>query len=66
MSNPFEYKDAMNALHYTDEQKSLLAAQAAQAAQSARRTERRTRRPLLRSRPLEAAEILAAALPLLG
>ncbi len=49
MSNPFEYKDAMNALHYTDEQKALLAAQAAQAAQPGRRAERRTRRPLLRT-----------------
>ena len=60
MSNPFEYKDAMNALHYTDEQKSLLAAQAAQAAQSARRTERRTRRPLLRTALIAAC--LTAAL----
>ena len=60
MSNPFEYKDAMNALHYTDEQKSLLAAQAAQAAQSARRTERHTRRPLLRTALIAAC--LTAAL----
>ena len=60
MSNPFEYKDAMNALHYTDEQKSLLAAQAAQAAQAARRTERRTRRPLLRTALIAAC--LTAAL----
>lgn len=60
MSNPFEYKDAMNALHYTDEQKALLAAQAAQAAQSARRTERHTRRPLLRTALIAAC--LTAAL----
>ena len=60
MSNPFEYKDAMNALHYTDEQKSLLADWAAQAAQSARRTERRTRRPLLRTALIAAC--LTAAL----
>ncbi|MCI6055544.1 DUF4179 domain-containing protein [Dysosmobacter sp.] len=60
MSNPFEYKDAMNALHYTDEQKALLAAQAAQAAQSARRTGRHTRRPLLRTALIAAC--LTAAL----
>lgn len=57
MSNPFEYKDAMNALHYTDEQKALLAAQAAQAAC---RAERRTHRPLLRTALIAAC--LTAAL----
>ena len=43
MNSQFEYKDAMNALHYTDAQKALLAERAAQAAQTARRTERRIR-----------------------
>jgi hypothetical protein len=60
MSNRFEYKDAMNALHYTDEQKALLAAQAVQAVQSAHRAERRARRPLLRTALIAAC--LTAAL----
>ena len=46
MNRQFEYKDAMDSLHYTDQQKALLAERAAQAAHQ---TEKRAHRPLLRT-----------------
>ena len=57
MNSQFEYKDAMDSLHYTDQQKALLAERAAQAA---RRTGQRTRRPLFRTALIAAC--LTAAL----
>lgn len=57
MNSQFEYKDAMNALHYTDAQKALLAERAAQAA---RKAQKRSRRPLLRTALIAAC--LTAAL----
>lgn len=57
MNSQFEYKDAMNALHYTDAQKALLAERAAQ---TARKAQKRSRRPLLRTALIAAC--LTAAL----
>lgn len=57
MNSQFEYKDAMNALHYTDAQKVLLAERAAQ---TARKAQKRSRRPLLRTALIAAC--LTAAL----
>ena len=57
MNSQFEYRDSMNALHYTDAQKALLAERAAQAA---RKAQARPRRPLLRTALIAAC--LTAAL----
>ena len=57
MNRQFEYKDAMDSLHYTDQQKALLAERAAQAAHQ---TEKRAHRPLLRTALIAAC--LTAAL----
>ena len=57
MNSQFEYKTAMDALRYTDEQKALLAEHAAQAA---RKAQARSHRPLLRTALIAAC--LTAAL----
>ena len=57
MNSQFEYKTAMDSLHYTGEQKALLAERAAQAA---RQSHKRAHRPLLRTALIAAC--LTAAL----
>ena len=57
MNNQFEYKTAMDSLHYTPEQTALLAERAVQAS---RKTQKHTHRPLLRTALIAAC--LTAAL----
>ena len=60
MNGPFEYTEAMNGLHFTEEQKAAIAARAAEAARA--RTEappRRRRRPIGRTALIAACLVVA-------
>ena len=65
MNSQFEYQEALNALHFTDEQKAAIARRAAEAAQgqSARRPRRR---PVRRMALIAAAAVLVLAVGTAG
>ena len=59
MNSQFEYQEALNGLHFTDEQKAAIARRAAEAAARQTRTARRSRR-----RPIRRTVLIAACLVL--
>ena len=67
MNSQFEYQESLNALHFTDEQKTSIARRAAEAAQQQSRQARHThRRPVRRMALIAAAAVLVLAMGTAG